>query len=96
MADNQVPSGTFGDYSSANADATAEPSNYEICQRSGFRVRAGTLVREWTGLWVRPEVWETRHPQDFVRPIPERHRDTISPETDDEFLTTNEVTVSDL
>ena len=96
MADNAVPSGTFGDYSPSNADATTEPSHYEICQRSGFRVKAGELVKEWTGLYVRPQDWEPRHPQDFVRPVVERHRDTISPEPDDVFLSTNEITAGDL
>lgn len=96
MADNGVPSGTFGDYAPTNANATTESSHYEICQRSGFRYPAGTLVKEWTGLWVAPEFWEPRHPQDFVKPVTETKKGSVSPEPTDYFLSTNEVSVDDL
>lgn len=38
-----------------------------ICDRTGFKVRMSETVKEWTGLRVRREDWEPRHPQDFVR-----------------------------
>lgn len=50
-----------------NSTATAGPTNYEVCQRTGRKVSRGTLKREWTGLMVAPEVWEARHPLDRVR-----------------------------
>jgi hypothetical protein len=40
---------------------------YRICDRTGFKVRAGKTRKEWTGIIVRSDVWEARHPQDFVR-----------------------------
>ena len=97
MADDEKPSGTFGDYSETNSDADTYPSFYEICDRSGFKVEAGTLVEEWTGLWVRPKDWEPRHPQEFVRGVPENESSIqVSPEADDTFLGTNDVDSDDL
>jgi len=43
-----------------------------ICDRSGFKVKASRTSHEWNGLIVRVEDWEPRHPQDFVRGVPDR------------------------
>ena len=86
MADNTVPSGTFGDYSPTNSEAEQIPSNYEICQRSGFKVRPGDLAQQWDGLRVRRDLLDTRHPQDFVRSRPETPRPSRSPEAPDSFV----------
>ena len=64
-----------------NTDATEVDSSYEICQRSGFRVKAGTLIQEWTGLWVKPEFFEPRNMQDFVRSKAERLTGAQRPES---------------
>lgn len=40
-----------------------------ICQRTGIKTRRSQMRQEWTGLWVRADSWEPRHPQDFVRGI---------------------------
>jgi len=78
-----------------NPDATATESNYEVCQRTGFRVPRGTLLLEWTGLWVCPEVWEARHPNERDRGRShERAHEPGNPEPDDVFVGT--VTASDL
>lgn len=69
-----------------NANAISIASNDEICDRTGFKVIAGTLKREWTGAMVRPESWESRHPQDFVRSRPEKPRGSPRPEQDDSFI----------
>lgn len=37
------------------------------CDRSGQTVLASNTRKEWTGLIVREDLWEPRHPQDFVR-----------------------------
>ena len=37
------------------------------CQRTGKAVRAYDARKEWTGLIVAKEEWESRHPQDFLR-----------------------------
>lgn len=96
MADDTVPSGTFGDYGPERTDLGEVPSNYEICDRSGFKVPAGELVEQWDGLKVRARDRDYRHPQEFVRVRAERPNPSRSPEPDDEFLGTNEVTASGL
>lgn len=87
MADDTVPSATYSAEAITNSSATTETGSYEICQRSGFKVPAGTLVKEWTGIWVHPRFWEARHPQDFARPVPEQQKGSVSPEPANEFYT---------
>jgi hypothetical protein len=80
-----------------NSNAVEIPSNYEICDRTGFRVPRGTLKREWNGLMVRPQSWEPRHPQDFVRATSDRQRGSPRPEQTDTFIADDDqVQVSDL
>lgn len=38
-----------------------------ICDRCGHKYKASKLQREWTGLMVCSQCFETRHPQDFIR-----------------------------
>lgn len=96
MSDDEVPTGTFGDYAPSNPNASEHPSNYEICDRSGFRVPAGGLIKTWDGLMVRPRDWEPRHDQDFLRGRPESPNPPRSPESPDEFLSSNEVSTDEL
>jgi hypothetical protein len=42
---------------------------YRICDRTGFATRAPATKKEWTGLYVKKEVWEIRQPQDFVKGV---------------------------
>ena len=82
-----------------NSDATTDvPVNYVICERTGYRVRPGELRTEWNGVQVRPESFEYRHPQDFVRGTSENQKGSPSPELNDRFIGTDipEVTVDDL
>jgi len=82
-----------------NSGATTDvENNYEICQRSGFRVKKHTLVREeFTGAWVRPDSAENRHPQDFVRARRESQHGAVNPEPigQENFISTA-VTADDL
>ncbi len=52
-----------------------ESDYYFTCQRCGVITKISHIKKEWTGLWVCDETvhdcWEERHPQDFVRGIPE-------------------------
>lgn len=96
MSDSEKPAGTFSDYSETNPDAQEHPSTYDICDRSGFRAKRGELVEQWDGLWVLPEFIESRHPQDLLRARGERHTAQLSPEPEDEFLSTNQVSTEDL
>jgi len=40
-----------------------------ICDRCGFLFKASELKKEWNGLMVCRDDFETRHPQDFLRGI---------------------------
>lgn len=80
-----------------NPNAIPIPSNYEICDRTGFKVIAGTLIKQWDGTMVRPRSWESRHPQDFVRGRAEKPRASPRPEQPDVFIEDDEpVTAEDL
>lgn len=85
-----IPASTFPTSAAdgpQNANVTTNvPSNYEICDRTGFRVMPGELVKEWNGAMVRRESWEARHPQDFVRGRPEHPKGSPRPEQPDTFI----------
>ena len=38
-----------------------------ICDVCGFKYKLDELQKRWDGLWVCPEDFELRHPQDFIR-----------------------------
>ena len=43
-----------------------------ICQRCGVKFKNDEVEKEWTGLIVcKKKCFETRHPQDFVRALPD-------------------------
>lgn len=67
-----------------------------LCDRTGFKVHASETRKEWNGLRVWNEVYETRHPQDLIRG---RKDDQSVPdprtEPEDMFITTP-VTANDL
>lgn len=53
------------------------------CSMCGRKRKASTMVKNWQGLWRCPEHNEPRHPQDFVRNIPDIQTVPFSqPETD--------------
>lgn len=70
---------------------------WRICDRCGRKIRQSETRKTWDGLWVCPDDWEPRHPQDFVtgktdkQSVPEPR-----PEPADYFLSDNEVTAEDL
>ena len=79
------------------ADYYRHGSFNRICDRSGFKVKASETVMEWTGLIVRKEDFEPRHPQDFVRGKADNQAvPHARPEADDTFLGANDVTQSSL
>lgn len=41
------------------------------CSMCGRKRKASYLVKNWQGLWRCPEHNEPRHPQDFVRAVPD-------------------------
>lgn len=42
-----------------------------ICDRCGFKFKASELKETWDNLQVCKECWEPRHPQDFLRGMPD-------------------------
>lgn len=91
-----VPSSTFQVDEISNSTASEDDRAWQnICQRTGFQVKAGELVREWDGSLVRPESYERRNEQDFIRPKAESLTGPIRPEPDDVFISTS-VAPSDL
>lgn len=54
-----------------------QPDFYEggdwnaVCFRCGAKRKASQLWKQWQGYFVCPEHWEPRHPQDFVRSVPD-------------------------
>ena len=70
---------------------------YTKCDRSGFKVRGEEVMEDWTGLLVREEDWEPRHPQDFVRGRRDQQNPPFfRPEGDDRFLSPNQVCEDEL
>ncbi len=55
-----------------SADYLDFSGNYNaICDRCGFKYKASKLKEEWTGFMVCKSCFEPRHPQDFLRGIPD-------------------------
>lgn len=57
------------------------------CDRCGFDIYASTAQKEWSGAVVCTECFETRHPQDLLKAVPERIAPTglIRSEPEDKF-----------
>lgn len=57
---------------------TRGPNDYLVlgdynaqCYQCGRKFKASQLKTHWQGYKVCPEHWEPRHPQDFVRGVPD-------------------------
>jgi len=72
--------------------------NYVICQRSGEKIhRSDSVIDGDNGMIVKRGLEDPKHPLE-IRMTPSKPRvpSRISPEPDDNFLTANEITASDL
>jgi hypothetical protein len=90
---------TTNDSGITNAEATSVANNYVVCERTGYRVKPGELRDQWDGAKVRPESFDRRHPQEFMRGRPETFKPSPSPQLPDvhvEDLYPNGVTLDDL
>jgi hypothetical protein len=65
---------------------TSVPSNYEQCDYTGFRQLPGSLKMTWNKNAVRRKSWESRHPQEKARNIPEKKKGSRRPEQPDRFI----------
>jgi hypothetical protein len=80
----------------SNATATEDSENkYNICQRTGFKIKPGQLVEEWDGVKVRADSWEPRSLQDLVRVRAEELHGAYRPEPTDQFIA-NSIAPEDL
>jgi len=63
-----------------------------LCDVCGFKRKSSQTIRRWDGLQVCSPVvkqgcWEPRHPQDFIRPIPDQQAlPWTRPDPQDNFL----------
>ena len=85
-----IPASTFMVDEIANDTATTDPnSRFNVCQRTGFKVKVDALSTEWHGVKVRPESYEPRNQQDFVSADAESLTGAIRPEPTDVFITSS-------
>lgn len=65
-----------------------------ICPVCGFKFKASQMRQRWDGLHVDVKCWEQRHPQEFLRSVPDNqsvpwtYPDGKVPRTDYQDLTT--------
>ena len=60
-----------------------------VCYDCGRKRKASEMVRHWQGHWVCKEHWEPRHPQDFVRAVPDQQTPPwVQPMPADKFTAT--------
>lgn len=57
-----------------------------VCWECGSTRKFSELKKHWKGYYVCPEHWEPRHPQDFVRGIPDRQAVPHSQPQEDTLL----------
>ena len=68
-----------------------------ICDVCGFKFKASQLLKRWDGLMVCMDDFETRHPQDFIRPIKERNSvPWTRPRPEGDTITDDVTTAGDL
>lgn len=85
-----------------NADAQIElESRYTICDRSGFKQlpyidSASKLRTEWTGLGVRTDSLDPRHPQELLGSKQDRQVGAQNPEAQANKFISTDVSVDDL
>jgi len=59
------------------------------CMRCGFDIRQSDALKQWNGLIVCKECFETRHPQELIRSIPDnaQAKGLVNPSSPDIFIT---------
>lgn len=43
-----------------------------ICDECGFKFKSNQLKKRWDGAMTCKECWEPRHPQDYIKSVPDR------------------------
>lgn len=84
------------------ADYYKHGSHNVQCDRCGFKYKAHQTKMEWNGLRTcsgsgTNQCWEPRHPQDLIKGKADKQSvPNPRPESEDDFLATNEVSEGDL
>ena len=66
-----------------------------LCDICGVKRKSSQLIQRWDGLMVckttvNPGCWETRHPQEYIRPMPDQQKlPWTRPESNDVFVSDN-------
>lgn len=83
-----VPSSTFTeDNPGEGVGEQATANSYNVDQRTGFRVKPGALITDWTGAKTLPENADPFEQQFRVRDKAELLTGSIRPEPADNFIT---------
>lgn len=68
------------------ADYYKDGSNNVICDSCGKKYKAGSLAKQWDGIWACKKCFDFRQPQDFVRGVMDDTAPVLSrPEAPDTF-----------
>lgn len=68
-----------------------------VCDVCGFDYKQSQLRKRWDGAMVCNQDWESRHPQDQIKPRSERSNvKNARPRPEHRFLEVGEITVDDL
>lgn len=71
--------------------------HFALCDLCGYRFLSGELRKDYRGMMVCKDDYETRHPQESIKVKKERIKvDNPRPQTADRFLEPGDVTVEDL
>lgn len=58
-----------------------------VCYECGFKKKASQMLRHWQGYYVCDQCFEPRHPQDFVRGVPDTQTPPwTQPRPPDDFI----------
>jgi len=64
-----------------------------LCDVCGFKFKSVELRQRWDGLMVCEKDWETRHPQELIRPIQDQNKlPWTRPESNDSFISVTSIT----
>ena len=85
-----VNAATLSGTAIVNTNTSDVKSQYEISDRSGFKVWPGDLVKDGhiEGMMVTKKEHDGRHPQEHVRSVRDRQYGPVSPEISDVFIST--------
>lgn len=68
------------------ADFYADGASNVICDQCGRKFKSYSLRQQWDGIWACKRCFDYRHPQEFLRGVPDDQAPDLSrPEAPDQF-----------